>query len=81
MSKENEQDMRPEYDMRGGVRGKYFERYRQGVSFTLVLDFKDSPLVAKSTSSGRPEVGSITHLISYPILPVSPDFANKASAR
>jgi hypothetical protein len=30
MSPENE-EMRAEYDIRGGVRGKYFERYRQSV--------------------------------------------------
>ena len=30
-------DMRPEYDFSGGVRGKYYERFRQG-SNVVVLD-------------------------------------------
>jgi len=28
-------EMRPEYDLRGGVRGKYYERYKQGTSHGL----------------------------------------------
>jgi len=42
--------MRPEYDIRGGVRGKYYERYRQGTN-VIVLDpdvaavFRDSQSV------------------------------------
>jgi len=39
MSQENETEageMRPEYDIRGGVRGKYFERYRQGTNVVLL---------------------------------------------
>ena len=26
------EEMRAEYDIRGGVRGKYYERYRQGTT-------------------------------------------------
>ena len=26
----DQDEMRPEYDLRGGVRGKYYQRYRQG---------------------------------------------------
>lgn len=40
MSQENKPDkdeMRPEYDIRGGVRGKYYERYQQGTN-VVVLD-------------------------------------------
>lgn len=61
MSQENEQqeDMRPEYDIRGGVRGKYFEQYRQSIRV------EDSPLVAKNTASA-PQIGSITRPLSYP---------------
>ena len=53
MSRENKRDrdeMRPEYDIRGGVRGKYYERYRQGTN-VIVLDpdvaavFRDSQSV------------------------------------
>jgi hypothetical protein len=36
---EEEDDLRPEYDfsqMEGGVRGKYFERYREGTNVVLL---------------------------------------------
>jgi hypothetical protein len=36
---EEEDDLRPEYDfsqMKGGVRGKYFERYREGTNVVLL---------------------------------------------
>ena len=42
--------MRSEYDLSGGVRGKYYERYRQGTNVVL-LDpdvakvFRDSAMV------------------------------------
>ena len=29
-------EMRPEYDLRGGVRGKYYERYKQGTNIVLL---------------------------------------------
>jgi len=41
--KQNDKDMLPEYDFRGGVRGKYLERYRQGCN-VVVLE----PDVAKT---------------------------------
>jgi hypothetical protein len=56
MNQENErdqEDMRPEYDIRGGVRGKYYERYRQGTNVVL-LDpdvaavFRDSESVNRA---------------------------------
>jgi len=28
--------MRPEYDLRGGVRGKYYERYMKGTNVVLL---------------------------------------------
>jgi hypothetical protein len=36
--KKNEEDdeMRAEYDLRGGVRGKYYERYREGTNIVLL---------------------------------------------
>jgi hypothetical protein len=43
-------EMRPEYDFRGGVRGKYAQRFREGTN-VIVLDpdvaaeFKDSAAV------------------------------------
>jgi len=40
MNKANEHptsdEMRDEYDFRGGVRGKYYERYRQGTNLVLL---------------------------------------------
>ena len=39
MSQANESEadeMRPEYDIRGGVRGKYYERYQQGTNVVLL---------------------------------------------
>lgn len=29
-------DMNPEYDIRGGVRGKYYDRYQQGTNVVLL---------------------------------------------
>jgi hypothetical protein len=29
-------EMRPEYDLRGGVRGRYYERYTQGTNIVLL---------------------------------------------
>jgi hypothetical protein len=31
-----DEDMLPEYDLTGGVRGKYVERYRQGTNVILL---------------------------------------------
>jgi len=40
MSQENKptekEEMRDEYDISGGVRGKYYERYRQGTNVVLL---------------------------------------------
>ena len=43
-------DLRPEYDSRGGVRGKYVERFRQGTNIVVLdpdvaAEFKDSQSV------------------------------------
>ncbi len=49
-NKPSKDEMRPEYDIRGGVRGKYYERYKQGTN-VVVLDpdvaavFRDSQSV------------------------------------
>lgn len=29
-------EIRPEYDIRGGVRGKYYERYQEGTNIVLL---------------------------------------------
>jgi hypothetical protein len=49
MKNEND-EMRPEYDLRGGVRGKYYERYKQGTNVVLLEPdlakvFRDSAAV------------------------------------
>jgi hypothetical protein len=40
MSQENERidedEMRPEYDLRGGVRGKYYKQYAEGTNVVLL---------------------------------------------
>jgi len=46
-------EMRPEYDLRGGVRGKYYERYKQGTNVVLLEPdvakvFRDSATVNKA---------------------------------
>lgn len=46
-------DMRPEYDIRGGVRGKYYERYRAGTNVVLLerdvaAVFRDSDSVNRA---------------------------------
>ncbi len=35
-SNQSTDEMRPEYDLRGGVRGKYYQRYRQGTNIVLL---------------------------------------------
>ena len=46
----DDDEMRPEYDLRGGVRGKYYERYKQGTNVVLLEPdiakvFRDSATV------------------------------------
>jgi len=40
MSQQNdpapEDEMRPEYDLRGGIRGKYFNQYKEGTNVVLL---------------------------------------------
>ena len=33
---DSDKQMRAEYDLRGGVRGKYYERYRQGTNVVVL---------------------------------------------
>ena len=49
----SEDEMRPEYDIRGGVRGKYYERYRAGTNVVLLerdvaAVFRDSASVNRA---------------------------------
>ena len=65
---DHEDEMQPEYDIRGGVRGKYFERYNASNKITI-----ESNLVANTTSSTE-SVGTITRPVSmtYAYCPPSP---------
>lgn len=56
-------DMRPEYDLRGGVRGKYYERYKQGTNVVLLEPdvaqvFRDSDSVNEALRRYLSEHGS-----------------------
>jgi hypothetical protein len=47
---ESSDEMRPEYDFSGGVRGKYVQRFRQGTNIVVLepdvaAEFKDSAAV------------------------------------
>lgn len=68
---DDRQDMRPEYDIRGGVRGKYFEQYRQGKTLIGGITFEESPFIAKSTATAA-SIGSITRIPSYTLPHPSP---------
>lgn len=58
-------EMRPEYDIRGGVRGKYVDRYQeQRVAATVTIVLADSPFIVNS-SVGSPRVGSFTWSAQY----------------
>ncbi len=53
MSPKAEDDMLPEYDFTGGVRGKYAEQYRQGTNVVLLEPdvaraFRDSEAVNRA---------------------------------
>jgi len=60
---DDRQEMRSEYDFRGGERGKYFERYTRAA--TVSVTFEESTLIARSTASA-PSVGNITRAAMYP---------------
>ncbi len=47
---ESSNEMRPEYDFSGGVRGKYVQRFREGTNIVILepdvaAEFKDSAAV------------------------------------
>ena len=46
------EEMRDKYDIRGGVRGKYYERYRQGTN-VVVLDEHVAAIFRNSQSVNR----------------------------
>jgi hypothetical protein len=70
MKKENDavagDEMRDEYDFRGGVRGKYFEKYRQGTNLVLLEPdlakvFRDSETVNSALRQFLSEHGEPPH--------------------
>jgi hypothetical protein len=62
MSQENE-EMRPEYDIRGGVRGKYFRQYSGGVQL------QDAPWIQpqETESNGEHAAQSTIRVGAEPI--------------
>jgi hypothetical protein len=55
---DDEEDMLPEYDLTGGVRGKYTERYRQGTNVVLL-----DPDVAKVFTSSEAVNDALRELV------------------
>lgn len=56
-------EMRSEYDLRGGVRGKYYERYRKGTNVVLLEAdvaeiFRDSESVNRALRQFLAEHGA-----------------------
>jgi hypothetical protein len=63
MSQQNDpapgDEMRPEYDLHGGIRGKYFNRYKEGTNVVLLdpdvaAAFRDSQSVNHALRSLMP---------------------------
>jgi hypothetical protein len=63
-------EMKPEYDFRGGVRGKYYERYHAERNRVVVV-IEDSPFIAWSTA-GSAQSGGISYTLQSPALRPSP---------
>ncbi len=71
-------EMQPEYDIRGGERGKYFDRYVHAA--TITLKFEESVLITTITTSAPP-VGSVTKPALYPPAYPSPDVQGLKASR
>ncbi len=75
MSSENDRiaddEMRPEYDLRGGVRGKYYQQYMEGTNVVL-LDpdvaavFRDSESVNQALRVLIKAAGQLDQAIHNP---------------
>ena len=72
MNLENKDEMQPEYDMRGGVRGKYLERYRRWTSITSASVESLASVIGGTTSTGSQSSAKITTLVSYQVPHLSP---------
>jgi hypothetical protein len=64
LDSDDRDEMKGEYDIRGGMRGKYAKRYWQA-STSISVSFEESPVIAK-TEVSTPWVGSITQNAVYP---------------
>ena len=66
----NEDEMRPEYDLRGGVRGKYYKQYMEGTNVVL-LDpdvaavFRDSESVNQALRVLMKAAGQLEQATSH----------------
>jgi len=66
----NDDEMRPEYDLRGGVRGKYYKQYMEGTNVVL-LDpdvaavFHDSESVNQALRVLIKAAGQLNHVASH----------------
>ena len=63
----DDDEMRPEYDLRGGIRGKYYERYKQGTNVVLLEPdvarvFRDSTSVNEALRQYLSEHGTTSAL-------------------
>lgn len=69
MNQDNSGEMRAEYDMRGGVRGKYLARYKKWTSITSA----SGPVnVSSVTSTGEESGPKFVPVIAYCVTYVSP---------
>jgi hypothetical protein len=63
--------MQPEYDIRGGVRGKYFDRYQRGRE--IRLSFVEGECFVAGNTSSAVRVGAVTKVATYPASTPSPE--------
>lgn len=65
---EPDDEMLPEYDFSGGVRGKYYERYREGTNLIIL-----EPDVAKAFRDSAAVNAALRQFLSEHGAPPSPD--------
>ena len=78
---ESDKDMRPEYDFTGAVRGKYYERYRQGTNVVL-LD-PDVAAVFRDAAAVNDALRLLVSVAEAKVsrLPVGPESQERSSKR
>ena len=68
MSQENrgrDEEMRPEYDIRGGVRGKYFQEY---VATQPRVTISTSPFIVTTNAGGEDDSGLERSFVAPPMI-------------